>query len=175
MATAASAATPPFFVDNLAGCRREDLILLTPDERRRCDNRIAAARRPGWTRDPLACTGQNLRGMAADDRLDCDRRLAELHASGAAHPVDPLPARKRAYYDAVRQAYEEVRKGVPRTWYPEHDGPPIKPSHGFDINVGFHMKCQAGAPSSGVRAGRLPCTIHPPRGFGTEEWGIEPP
>jgi len=168
----------PFYVGGVAGCEREDLLLMTPEQRKRCEDRIAAASNPGWLAWP-DCAREHLARMTAEQRGECDKRLARDYTEGARRHVDRIPAEKRAYYDAVTAAYEEQRKGLPTGWYPQHDGPGwARGPRGMDVNVGIHLRCPFGAGSAkgdGIKVGPLPCAIHPPQGFLTEEAGIKPP
>jgi len=91
----------------------------------------------------------------ADARLA--RRLAAL--STAPH-VDPIPAEKRAYYDAIAAAYAQ-----------QTHGPPLA-GHLPGISCALTL-AKTKPPPNSLALG--PCFIVPPQGFLTEESGIAPP
>ena len=117
-------------------CEVEDLPLLTEAERVLCRNQIDAdhARRAA---------------------RDTEHRAKEVAQAMATRRIDHIPAEKRAYYDAVAQAYDQ-----------QSHGPPMA-----GRNPGF--ACGGKQPHS-LRLGPLPCFITPPQGFLTEESGLDP-
>lgn len=129
-----------------ADCEPEDLPLLTEAEKARCRNQVDADKDRRMARD-------------ADGRLA--REVARLKAVPR---IDIMPAEKRAYYDAVAQAYDQQTHGPPMA------GRLPGPACGLR----FLGKKPATPPHS-LKLGPLPCVILPPQGFLTEESGIAPP
>ena len=126
-----------------ADCEPEDLPLLTDQEKARCRNEIEADKG---------------RRLAREN----DGRLAKEVAKLQATPrIDNIPAQKRAYYDAVAQAYDQQAHGPPMAGR----------TPGGSCGLG-RSKSGNTAPGS-LRIG--PCTVWIGQGFLTEESGIPPP
>lgn len=153
-------------------------MLLNPDQRKRCEDRIAAARSPPWMH--YNCGPETLRRLGDAERAACDRRMLSQYAKGAEHPVDPIPAEKRAYYDAVQAAYRSLHDyGAPTPYRKNGEllwtAPGRLPGLGCAIPFGAPKGYKSQKPPHSLKLGPLPCYITPPQGFGTEEAGIPPP
>lgn len=124
-----SAEAMQFYERSLSGCGREDLILLTPEERARCTARAVEAARGG--RPP---TVPDLNGLDPAKRAAWDAEVAAARdrrdGSGAQAELRALQGARGAL--------------APR-------------DHGVDVNVGFHCRfkfggdkgldCRAGPPA----------------------------
>lgn len=127
------------------GCAREILILLTPAERAKC-----------------ATPGANeYNGSPSNADRDRAARMAAMRAVPYLSNVAP---EKRAYYDAVAAAKQQVYE------VPLGGKPP-----GLSCNLGALFGGGGGAPSERVKIPGLPCSFIPPQGVLTEEARIAPP
>jgi hypothetical protein len=135
-----AAPAAPAVAEGPPDCEPEDLPLLTDAEKARCRNQIDAA---------------NGRRLARE----ADARIAKEVARANAGPrIDAIPAEKRAYYDAVAEAY----KG------PGH-GPKIECPVSIPLLGGVEINKNIFAKKKGS------CHVVPPQGVLTEELGITPP
>lgn len=125
------------------GCAIEVLMLLTPDERVRCRNEL----------DALAERQRALRATEAGRGF----------ASAVGGPrIDTMDPSKRAYYDAVAAARDNVRNGAGA-------------APGLSCNLGALLGGGGGAPGEKIKVPGLPCVITPPTGVLTEESRLTPP
>jgi hypothetical protein len=127
------------------GCAREILILLTPEERAKCNT-------PG---------NGSYDGLPSNADRDRAARMAAMRAVPYLSNVAP---EKRAYYDAVAAAKQQVYE------VPLGGKPP-----GLSCNLGALFGGKGGAPSERVKIPGLPCSFIPPQGVLTEEARIAPP
>ena len=127
----------------------------------------------------LGCQPERLKALGPDQRAACERRLVET--AKAAPQVDQVPAGKRAYYDAVRDAYQARHAPTPVALA----APPCPNCERWAAPPGTHMPSIGCAIPLGVPPGWKPdlkkrphaltlgpCSIGPPQGFLTEEADI---
>ncbi|MEO6338726.1 MAG: hypothetical protein ABIO39_01700 [Caulobacteraceae bacterium] len=166
----AQAAATPAGGGEGPGCEREVLLLLTPVERERCRNQIAAE------------TERRARaGQATRD--------ADIVREARVQPkVDLIPQEKRVYYDAVQASRKGMRAGedfAKLGAIQAARGGDGRASHNtkIDINVAF-PKCsikfgpnkeKAKKARGLIKLGPLPCTYQVQRGPLTEDAGTSDP
>ncbi len=110
------------------------------------------------TSTTLGCSHEEHLHLNAAERAACDRRIGRDARAVANLKLDGIPSEKRAYYDAVQQAYQAMHD--PRT--------PVDTSAGgmgsTQQGRGFGFSCKAGN-----------CGVNLPQGVGTEESGVPKP
>lgn len=112
-----------------------------------------------FLRATVGCSHEEYLHLNAAERANCDRRVGKDARAFANVNVNSLPADKRAYYDAVQQAYQATHD--PRT--------PVDTSAGGGTWTG-----QGGhGLGFGCKAGK--CGVQLPQGVGTEELGVPKP
>jgi len=112
-----------------------------------------------FLRATVGCSHEEYLHLNTLERAACDRRVGRDARAVANLKVDALPSGKRAYYDAVQQAYQQMHD--PRT--------PVDTSPG-----GASWTGQAGhGIGFGCKYGN--CGVIAPQGAGTEESGIPRP
>jgi len=143
----------------------------------------AAARRA--LRAALACAPSNAQNLDVDGRAVCGKRLSEAAAAMGDAKVDTIPPLKRAYYDAVQKAYQDIRHyptpDTALTHLPGAEGiydqrlaaihgrPPMT---GCGLTFGGPKGAKpAGAPPHSLyfKLGPVICGVTPPQGLLTEE------
>ncbi|KQY96189.1 hypothetical protein ASD21_06740 [Caulobacter sp. Root1455] len=137
---------------------------------------LAAALRAGG----YACAGGHNALLSPEERARCQEKLGALalNAPPLPAPIDPA---KRAYYDAVAEAYRNPGQMVPLTArggrgmfavddnvFPGH-GPRV----GCSVKFGPNADKAPKGPPNALRAG--PCFIQPPVGSLTPEGDIRKP
>lgn len=142
----------------------------------------------GLLREALGCAHAQMMDLSPTERARCAERLGL--ASRTAPRFDPIPAEKRAYYDAVAKAYAEGRAppggvptgfaGAPRTGVLADKGGLYIPLPVCAMRFGAPRgwKSYHDVPPHSLRLGKLgplPCFIAPPSGRGFEESGVETP
>jgi hypothetical protein len=106
-----------------------------------------------FLRATVGCSHEEYLHLNAAERANCDKRVGKDARAFANVNIDALPADKRAYYDAVQQAYQSTHD--PRT--------PVDTSAGGGTWTG-----QGGhGLGFGCKAGK--CGVQLPQGVGTEE------
>ena len=118
--------------------------------------------------------------LTPEERARCQEKLGALalQAPPLSAPIDPA---KRAYYDAVAEAYRDPGQMVPltargaggmfaeeRSVFPGH-GPRV----GRSVKFGPNARKAPRGPPNALRAG--PCFIQPPTGALTPEADIRKP
>jgi hypothetical protein len=112
-----------------------------------------------FLRATVGCSHEEYLHLNAAERANCDQRVGKDARAVANVTLDALPSGKRAYYDAVQQAYQAAHD--PRT--------PVDTSAGGGSWTG-----QAGhGLGFGCKAGK--CGVQLPSGVGTEEVGVPKP
>jgi hypothetical protein len=124
-----------------ADCEPEDLALLNDAEKARCRSQIDADQGRRLAREAEA------------------RRARQFAETKIVPRIDNIPAQKRAYYDAVAQAYDQQAHGPPMAGR----------TPGGACGLGGKAKGGPGSLSIG------PCTFWLGQGFLTEESGVPPP
>ena len=142
----------------------------------------------GLLRGALGCDHAQLMDLSPAERARCAERLGL--ASRTAPRIDPIPAEKRAYYDAVADAYAKARAppgNAPRmfgaapgrTALDDRGGLMIPmPVCAMKFGIPRGYKSYHDVPPHALKLGKLgpiPCFIPPPQGRWTEESGVEAP
>lgn len=133
----------------------------------------------------LACAPSNAQNLDPDGRAECGKRLKEAAAAMGDAKVDTIPPEKRAYYDAVQKAYQDIRHyptpDTALTHLPGAEGmydqrlaaiPGRPPTVGCGMKFGGPKSARPTAgPPHGLffRLGPLICGVTPPQGVLTEE------
>jgi len=133
----------------------------------------------------LACAPGNAPNLDAEGRAACGKRLREAAAAMGEAKVDTIPPEKRAYYDAVLKAYQDIRHyGTPDTiltHLPGAEGmadarisimPGRPPGPGCGLKFGGPKGAKPERPpphSLHFNLGPLTCVLTPPQGVLTEE------
>lgn len=122
----------------------------------------------GFLRATMGCSHKDDLHLTDAEHTRCDRGFG-LAARTAPH-LDAIPPEKRAYYDAVAEAYRSARDAtfVP----PDHIG---KGPKGLDVGGGVHPKCFGMRPPNAIHIPGTSCWIVPQRGVLTEELGLPAP
>ncbi len=141
----------------------------------------------GFLRAGVGCAHRDGVGLTHAEREACDQKAGEV--AKAAPTIDKIAPEKRAYFDAVNEAYEKARAPAPVVSYVvgPYGGiakvwtlpPGVKP-------IGFGCKIALGGvprgyksyhdkPPHSLKLGKLPCFITPPSGAFTEEADVEAP
>lgn len=128
----------------------------------------------------FACAGARNTMLTPEERARCQERLGvlALKAPSLPAPIDPA---KRAYYDAVAQAYDNRAAMVALTAPGAggmFDAPPSYnnghgPRVGCSVKFGPNARKAPKGPPNALRAG--PCFIQPPAGSLTPEADIPKP
>jgi len=146
----------------------------------------AAASRPGLDlgaalrRGGFACAGARNTMLTPEERARCQEKLGALALKAPALPA-PIDPAKRAYYDAVAEAYRDPGQMVPltargaggmfaqeRSVHAGH-GPRV----GCSVKFGPNADKAPKGPPNALRAG--PCFIQAPTGSLTPEGDIRKP
>jgi hypothetical protein len=106
--------------------------------------------------------------LSDGEREACDRASHRQEQVGAKLPLDPIPLQKRAYYDAIAEAYREVHDT--RTPASEDVGGSVWRSGGHPPGAGCSSRKP---PPNSLHIG--PCFISPPQGLFTEESAVQKP
>ena len=106
-----------------------------------------------FLRATVGCSHEEYLHLNAAERANCDRRVGKDARAVANLNLDALPSEKRAYYDAVRDAYAATHD--PRT--------PV------DTTAGGSTWTGQGGHGIGFGCKYGKCGITPPQGVGTEE------
>ncbi len=133
----------------------------------------------------LACAPSNTQDLDAEGRAACGKRLRDAAAAMGDAKVDTIPREKRAYYDAVQKAYQDIRHyqtpDTALTHLPGAEGmydqrqaaiyghPPVA---GCGLKFGGPPGAKpAGAPPHSLffKLGPVICGVAPPQGVLTEE------
>jgi hypothetical protein len=113
-----------------------------------------------FLRETVGCTSADFVHLTVAERFECERANGVQAAIGARQKLDALPANKRAYYDAVREAYENTHNAY-TPMDTQAGGQGASSSMG---GKGLNYSCVHGK-----------CGLNLPQGAGTEESGIPPP
>jgi hypothetical protein len=137
---------------------------------------LGAALRTGG----LACSGDLRKMLGPEERARCDERFGALarNAPDLPAPIDPG---KRAYYDAIAEAYRDHGPVVPLTArgaggiFGAEEGVQVGhgPRVGCSVKFGPNASKAPKGPANALRAG--PCFIQPPLGSLTPEADIRKP
>ena len=145
------------------GCAREDLILLTVVEKRKCRDQIDA---------------ENARRLRQGEIARATKAVEEARRQ---RPIDPIPADKRAYYDAVIAARQADQSALA---FMQAGRPAMATVNtNIDVGVGYHCSIRFGVNADkvkrprGLKLGPLPCYVTPPKNstFYNAEDDIPPP
>ncbi len=133
----------------------------------------------------LACAAGNAQNLDEETRATCRKRLSEAAAAIGDARVDTIPPLKRAYYDAVQKAYQDIRHApTPDTQLTHLPGAAgmydqrQASIHGRPPYAGCGLKfggpkgaAPAGAPPHSLffKLGPVVCGVVPPQGVLTEE------
>jgi hypothetical protein len=113
-----------------------------------------------FLRETVGCTSADFVHLTVAERFECERQNGVQAAIGAKQKLDALPANKRAYYDAVREAYQNTHNAY-TPMDTQAGGQGASSSMG---GKGLNYSCVHGK-----------CGLNLPQGAGTEESGIPPP
>ncbi len=128
----------------------------------------------------FACAGVRNTMLTPDERARCQEKLGALALKAPSLPA-PIDPAKRAYYDAVAQAYDNRAAMVTLTAPGAagmFDAPPSYnnghgPRVGCSVKFGPNARKTPKGPPNALRAG--PCFIQPPVGSLTPEADIRKP
>jgi hypothetical protein len=138
---------------------------------------LGAALRTGG----LGCSGDLRKMLGPEERARCDERFGAQARNAPDLPAAIDPG-KRAYYDAVVEAYHDRQRAMVPLTAPGAAGmfePPASYNDGHGPRVGCSVKFGPNAskapkgPPNALRAG--PCFIQPPKGSLTPEADIRKP
>ncbi|MHB8283554.1 MAG: hypothetical protein ACYDD1_02660 [Caulobacteraceae bacterium] len=112
-----------------------------------------------FLRETVGCSHQDFAHLTVAERFECERQNGVQAAIGAKQKLDSLPANKRAYYDAVQQAYQAIHDYTPL----DGAGEPMAkmPGRGAGYSCvhgkcGFNLPEGAGTEESSVGMGQDP-------------------
>ncbi len=133
----------------------------------------------------LACAPGASQNLDDEGRAACRKRLSDAGVAMGEAKVDTIPPEKRAYYDAVQKAYQDIRHyGTPDSTLTRLDGaqgmydvkvmnmPGRLPMAGCGTKFGGPKGAKtADAPAHSLhfKLGPLVCALAPPQGVLTEE------
>ncbi len=136
-------------------------------------------------RAALACAPDNAQNLDEDARATCRKRLRAAAVAMGDAKVDTIPPLKRAYFDAVQKAYQDIRHyPTPDTQLTHLPGaasmydqrlasiPGHPPHAGCGLKFGGPKGATpAGAPPHSLffKLGPVICGVTPPQGMLTEE------
>jgi outer membrane biosynthesis protein TonB len=129
----------------------------------------AAANLPGdepsggvrkFLRRTVGCSVEDFAHLTVAERAECERQFGVQAAIGAKQKLDVLSPNKRAYYDAVREAYEDAHNAY-TPMDTQAGGQGASSSMG---GHGLNYSCVHGK-----------CGMNLPSGAGTEELGVGVP
>ncbi|MGC1304222.1 MAG: hypothetical protein WA840_17785, partial [Caulobacteraceae bacterium] len=112
-----------------------------------------------FLRATVGCSHEEYLHLTAPERAACDRRVGRDARAVANAKVEGIPSEKRAYYDAVQQAYQALHD--PRTPVDTTAGGMATTGQG---GHGLSFGCKAGS-----------CGVNLPQGVLTEESGVPKP
>ncbi len=133
----------------------------------------------------LACAPSNAQNLDEETRAACRKRLRDAAVAMGDAKVDTIPPLKRAYYDAVQKAYQDIRDyptpDTTLTHLPGAEGiydQRLAAIHGHLAHAGCGLKfggppgaTPSGAPPHSLffKVGPVICGVTPPQGVLTEE------
>jgi len=134
-------------------------------------------------RAAFACAAGYQESLASERRAACGKRISEAAVAMGPSKVDTIPPLKRAYYDAVEQAYQDIRHyQTPDTTLTHLPGAmgiydqrvANMPGHIPYAGVGLQLGGRSTTPPHSLKVGLGPLAIvvTAPQGVLTEESAI---